>query len=103
VNVLAVTSRERPPTAPQLATVAQAGFPGLEMESLVGLFGPRVVSNAVRERIAADIADVFDPAIATRLAATGQIVRILGPAQFAAGIEAQRAKLAEIAKTLGIR
>jgi tripartite-type tricarboxylate transporter receptor subunit TctC len=103
VNVLAVTSRERPPTAPQLATVAQAGFPGLEMESLVGLFGPRAMSNTVRDRIAADIADVFDPAIATRLAATGQIVRILGPAQFAAGIEAQRAKLAEIAKTLGIR
>jgi tripartite-type tricarboxylate transporter receptor subunit TctC len=103
VKVIAVTSRERPPIAQEIPTVAQAGFPELEMESLVGLFGPRVMANAVRERIAADIAAVFDPVIGTRLAATGQIVRVLGPAQFAAGIEVQRAKLAEIAKTLGFR
>jgi tripartite-type tricarboxylate transporter receptor subunit TctC len=103
VKVLAVTSRERPPTAEDIPTVAQAGFPELEMESLVGLFAPRVMPDALRERLAADIAHVFEPTIGARLAHTGQIVRILGPAPFAAGIAAQRAKLAEIAQALGIR
>jgi tripartite-type tricarboxylate transporter receptor subunit TctC len=46
---------------------------------------------------------VADPVIATRLAATGQLVNVRGPAEFAAAIEQQRAKLAEIAKILGIK
>ena len=41
------------------------------------------------------------PHIATR--ATGQLVNVRGPAEFAAAIEQQRAKLAEIAKILGIK
>jgi tripartite-type tricarboxylate transporter receptor subunit TctC len=59
----------------------------------------------VRERIAAALREVAqaDPSIATRLAATGQIVNIRGPAEFAAGIAEQRVKLAELAKTLGIK
>ncbi len=44
-----------------------------------------------------------DPAIATRLAATGQVVTIRGPAEFAAAIAELRAKLAATAKVLGIK
>jgi tripartite-type tricarboxylate transporter receptor subunit TctC len=63
------------------------------------------MSNALRESIAADIKAVVaaDPAIATRLEATGQIVDIRGPAEFAAGIKEMRDQLAAIAKTLGIK
>ena len=44
-----------------------------------------------------------DPTIATRLAATGQVVDIRGPADFAAGIKVMRDQLAAIADTLGIK
>src|SRR5262244_3568340 len=105
VKVLAVTSRKRAPTAPELPNVMEAGYPALEMESLVGLFGPRGMPSELRERIAVILGEVAaaDPVIATRLAVTGQIVNVRGPVEFAAAIEQQRAKLAEIAKILGIK
>jgi tripartite-type tricarboxylate transporter receptor subunit TctC len=105
VKVLAVTSRKRAPSAPEVPTVTEAGYPALEMESLVGLFGPRGMPSELRERIAVALGEVAvaDPVIATRLAATGQLVNIRGPSEFAAAIEQQRAKLAEIAKILGIK
>jgi tripartite-type tricarboxylate transporter receptor subunit TctC len=103
VKVLAVTSRARAPTAPDVPTVVEAGYPALEMESVVGLFGPRGMARDLRERIAGDLAAVLDPVIRERLEATGQIVNIRGPAEFAAAVEEQRAKLAAIAKVLGIK
>ena len=59
----------------------------------------------LRQRIADEVRAVAaaDPLIATRLAATGQVVSIRGPAEFAAAIAELRAKLAATAKVLGIK
>jgi len=103
VKVLAVTSRARAPTAPDIPTVVEAGYAALELESVVGLFGPRGMALELRERIAADLAAVVDPLVKERLEATGQMVNLRGPTEFAAGVEEQRAKLAAIAKVLGIK
>jgi len=105
IKVLAVTSRERVSIAPTVPTAAEAGFPALEVEGLVGLFGPRGMPGELRERIAADVKAAFaaDPAIATRLAATGQVVNPGGPAEFGAAIKVQRDKVAGIAQALGLR
>jgi tripartite-type tricarboxylate transporter receptor subunit TctC len=103
LKVLAVTSRTRAPNAPDVPTVSEAGFPALELESPMGLFGPRGMAREVREHIAAEFKAVFDPVIAARLEATGQIIQMRGPAEFAAAIEGQRRKLAAIAGVLGIK
>jgi tripartite-type tricarboxylate transporter receptor subunit TctC len=105
LRVLAVTSRRRVGIAPDIPTVAEAGFPFLGLDSLIGIIGPPGMSSALRERIAADVEAVVaaDPAIATRLAATGQIVDVRGPAELAAGIKEIRDQLAAIAETLGIK
>lgn len=105
IKVLAVTSRKRAPTAPNVPTVKEAGFPALEMESLIGVFGPQGMPLQAREKIAADIKTVMDgdPSIATRLQATGQVVDVRGPAEFAAGIKELRDKLASIAEALGMK
>ena len=44
-----------------------------------------------------------DPTIATKLQATGQIVDIRGPAEFAAGIKELHDKLASIAQLVGMK
>ena len=44
-----------------------------------------------------------DPTFATRLAATGQVVDVRGPAEFAAGIKEVRDRLASIAQALGLK
>jgi tripartite-type tricarboxylate transporter receptor subunit TctC len=105
IKVLAVTGRKRVPTAPDVPTVAEAGFPAMEMESLIGIFGPRGMPVEMREKIAADVKAVVaaDPSIATKLQATGQVVDVRGPAEFAAGIKELRGKLAAIADALGMK
>jgi tripartite-type tricarboxylate transporter receptor subunit TctC len=105
VKVLAVTGRRRAPSAPDVQTVAEAGFPALVMESIGGIFGPRGMPLTVREQIAADVraAVASDPTIATKLEATGQIVDIRGPNEFAAGIKELNDQLAGIAKVLGMK
>ena len=80
VKVLAVTGRQRAPSAPDVPTVREAGYPALEMESIGGIFGPRGMPLATREQIAADVraAAASDPSIATKLESTGQISTCAG-------------------------
>lgn len=104
-RLLAITSRKRVGIAADVPTVAEAGYPYLGLDSLIGIYGPRTMTPEVREKIAADVREVIaaDPTIAQRLAATGQVVDIRGPAEFAAGIKQIRDQLADIAKTLGLK
>jgi tripartite-type tricarboxylate transporter receptor subunit TctC len=104
IKVLAVNGRQRPPVLPEIPTAIEAGFPALELDGLVGLFGPRGMSNELRDKIAADVmAAAADPAIAARLAGTAQVVNPGGPAEFAADIERQRAQNAAIAQAIGLK
>jgi tripartite-type tricarboxylate transporter receptor subunit TctC len=105
VKLLAMSNSVRAPAAPDIPTMAEAGFPYLEFDGLVGLFGPPSMPAALRERIAADVKAVMaaDPAIADRLTRTGQIVNPGGPADFAKAIDDQRAAIAAAAKVIGIQ
>jgi tripartite-type tricarboxylate transporter receptor subunit TctC len=103
IKVLAVTNTARAPAYPDIPTAAEAGFPALSVDGLVGLFGPSDMPKALRERIATDIKAVaLDPVIGERLATTGQVLNIGNPDEFAASIAAQRAQLAVMAKHLGV-
>jgi tripartite-type tricarboxylate transporter receptor subunit TctC len=104
IKLLAVTNSVRAPSAPEIPTVTDAGYPALAVDGLVGLFGPPGMPDQLRERIAADVRAVSaDPVIVDRLAVTGQLLNIGGPAEFAAAIEEQRAKIAATARDLGIK
>jgi tripartite-type tricarboxylate transporter receptor subunit TctC len=102
IKVLAVTSTQRDPAHPEIPTVADAGFPGLTVDGLVGLFGPPDMPTALRDKIYADVKSVADKTIGDRLATTGQVMNIGGPDEFAQSIVAQRAQLAEMARRLGV-
>jgi tripartite-type tricarboxylate transporter receptor subunit TctC len=104
IKVLAVTSRQRAPAAPDIPTAAEAGYPALTLESIGGVFGPRDMADQLRARIAADFQKVAeDPVIGKRLGDTGQIMSVLGPEQFAARVQEQRDRLAALATALGIK
>ncbi len=102
-KLLAVTSNKRAPTVPEVPTFKEAGFPVLELEGLVGLYGPKTMPSELRERIASDVKAVVDSAMAARLAATGQVLNPTTPAEYAATIEDQRNKVAAVAKIIGIK
>jgi tripartite-type tricarboxylate transporter receptor subunit TctC len=105
VRVLAIHNRTRAPGL-DIPTAAEAGFPQLELDGLVGVVAARSsgISDAVREKIAADMrAHSSDAQIVERMSATGQIVNPGSPAEFAAAIEEQAAALARHAKVLGAK
>jgi tripartite-type tricarboxylate transporter receptor subunit TctC len=103
VKLLAVANHERAPMLADLPTVAEAGYPTLHFDGLVGLFGPRKMSEELRTRIAADIAAVSDKAMSDKLAVSGQVMSPGKAAEFAASIEEQRTTVAKIANELGIK
>jgi tripartite-type tricarboxylate transporter receptor subunit TctC len=105
IRVIAVQNRTRAPGL-DVPTVAEAGFPQLELDGLVGLIAARSsnLSDSVRERIAADVkAQLNDPALHERMTATGQIVNPGTPAEVAAAIEEQSRNLAAWSKAIGGR
>ena len=102
VKVLAVTNHERAAALPNIPTAVEAGYPSLEYDGLVGLFGPPGISDAIRDKIAADVKAVAaDPAILEKMTATGQIVAPGDGNEFAASIEQQRKQVAAVAKLFG--
>jgi tripartite-type tricarboxylate transporter receptor subunit TctC len=104
VKMIAVTNKVRSPAAPNVPTVAEAGYPQLTTDGLVGLFATKELPADVRAKIAADIKEVAaDPTIGERLTATGQVVNPGGPAEFAAAIDEQKTQAAAVAKILGLK
>jgi tripartite-type tricarboxylate transporter receptor subunit TctC len=103
-TVLALTNRKRAPSLPGIPTAEEAGFPSLAFDGLVGVLGTKDVSQAARDRIAADIKQIAsDPEVDKRLSATGQVISPGTGAEFAAEIADQRAAVARIGATLGIK
>lgn len=52
LRILAVTSAERLANAPDIPTVAEAGFPELTSQAFIGLFAPKGTSKAIVAQIA---------------------------------------------------
>jgi tripartite-type tricarboxylate transporter receptor subunit TctC len=105
IKLIAVSNSTRAVAAPDVPTVAEAGYPSLEIDGLVGLFGSPDMPMALRERIAADVKTVMeaDPVIRDRLTATGQIFNPGGPGEFAKATDDQRARLAAATAAIGMK
>ena len=104
IKTIVTTGRERASILPQIPTGIESGFPALEVEGLIGLFGPKGMSAQLREKIAADVVEAAkDPVISTRLNSTAQLVNPGGPKELGEDVERQRAQIAKIAETLGIK
>ena len=103
VKVIALTNRQHAKVLDDVPTAAEAGFKSLEFDGLSGLFGPREVSQTIRERIAADVREVAsDPEISSKLSASGQILNPGTPLELTAAVEDQLQTVHRIGETLGI-
>jgi tripartite-type tricarboxylate transporter receptor subunit TctC len=101
---LVTTGPQRSPLLPDVPTVAEMGWPELEMSVWYALFAPAGTPPAAIERINAGIAQVIaDPAVRKRLADLGHEVAPLSPAQVGALVRQDSAKWAKAAKDGNIR
>jgi len=105
IKLLALLNSVRTPAYPNVPTVSEAGYPGLTIDGLVGLFGPPTMPQAQREAIAADVKAAMesDAVMKDRLTRTGQLFNPGGPAEFQASIEHQRKTVADAAHALGMK
>ncbi len=104
LKIIALTNTARVGFLPEVPTSREAGFPALEFDGLVGIFGTRFVPPAAREKIEKDTLEFLqDPKIAERVTATGTVVKPGTTAEFIASIEIQKAVAAQTAKILGLK
>jgi tripartite-type tricarboxylate transporter receptor subunit TctC len=104
IKLIAVTNKTRVKAAPEVPTAREQGYPSLEIEGMAGVFGIKSMPEQLKEKIAADVRDVTaDGSIGERLAATGQIVNIGGPQQFASSIAEQSANVAAVVKAIDFK
>jgi tripartite-type tricarboxylate transporter receptor subunit TctC len=104
LKALAVTSRTRIASMPDVPTMAESGFPGFEMLSWYGLWGPPGLPKDVLDRLAAGTAKAAKSAeMQEKLAAQGFIPDGSGPAAFAAYVKDEIAKYAKIVKDANIK
>jgi tripartite-type tricarboxylate transporter receptor subunit TctC len=59
VSALAVSSAKRIAVAPDIPTVAEAGFPKFDVNPWWGILAPAGLSPAIAQKISADIADIL--------------------------------------------
>ena len=105
IKALAVTSSQRSAALPDTPTVEEAGnLKGFEASSWFGLLAPAGTPPDVVNRIQQEVAkSLATPALKERLAALGAIPSGNTPAQFAAHIEAEHKKWADVVKASGAK
>ena len=103
VRAIAVTSKERSPTAPDVPPMAEA-LPGFEATSWHGLFVPAGTPRPIVDRLAAEVKAIFgDPEQTKKLLEIGAVATPMTPEEFVRFIAGERTKWQEVVKRRGRR
>ena len=104
VRALAITSAKRSALAPDLPTVAEAGFPGFEAIGWFGWVAPAGMPGEIVTRFNREIVRILNlPEMHERLLGLGADPVANSPPAFAAFIRSEHAKWARVIKQAGIR
>lgn len=104
VKLLAYSGKQRSEFLPDLPTVAEAGLPGYEFDSWLGLLAPKNTPPAEVEKLNAAVRKVLqDPVVQKRLASLGVEGGSLPVADFQALLNDDWKKAGDVVKAAGAR
>ena len=104
LKALAVTGSKRSPATPELPTVAEAGVKDYEYVTWYGVFVPSGTPRAVVDRLYSELhATMLTSEIINLFAQQGALVVGSGPQAFAAYIDTELKKWAQVVKEANIR
>lgn len=103
-KALAVTTAKRAAAMPEVPTIAEAGYPGYEVNNWYGLVAPAGTPRAVIDRLAREATGIIGSReVAKRLGDLGHEAVTSTPDQFGAYIRSEIARWARIVKETGIK
>jgi tripartite-type tricarboxylate transporter receptor subunit TctC len=104
LRALAVTGPRRDVNLPDIATVKELGFAGMESAGFQGLVGPAGMPKELKERIAAELAKVLQQAdIKAKFVAAGSEAHFRNPEAFSSYVTAENDKWAAVIKKGAIK
>ncbi|MGH8616579.1 MAG: Bug family tripartite tricarboxylate transporter substrate binding protein [Burkholderiales bacterium] len=104
LRALAVTSAKRSAVFPEVPTMAEAGLPGQEADTLQGLLVPAGTPAAVVQRLHADVVKILtQPETRDRISSLGFEIVASSPKEFAAQIRLEVAKWTKVVKEAGVK
>lgn len=103
LRALAVATRERLASAPQVPTFAEAGLPGFSGGTWFGLFAPAKTPRALIERLNTEVVALLkSPELAKAFADRGIVASPQKPEEFAGFVQAEVDKWKSLAAKVGI-
>ena len=104
LKALAVTGAHRDNNLPEVATVREQGFAGMEAVGFQGLVGPAGLPRDVVERLSTELRKVLASAdVRGKFSAAGAEVNPRGAAEFAAYVKAESEKWSTLIAKRGIK
>jgi len=104
VRALAVTGPKRSPIFPELPTVAEAALPGYEAVLHYGIVAPAGTPQAIIDKLSAAMkAALAEADVRERIAADGAEVRSMTPSEYAADIDREETKWSKVVKVSGAK
>jgi tripartite-type tricarboxylate transporter receptor subunit TctC len=104
VRALAVAGPKRLPQLPNVPTMAEAGVPGVEVDSWNGLFAPKGTPPAIVEKLHAEVVKALaNLDMRTKLTDQGAIVVGSSPADFRAHIRTEVDHWAKLFPTINVK
>jgi len=101
---LAMLTPSRVAGASDIPTIAEAGYPGLEVLTWYAVLGPAKTPGAIIDRMSAELGRImFEPAVRERLATIGAEPMRSTPAELTAFMRVEFKRWAEVVKAAGIR
>ena len=103
VRLLGVTTPQRVEVVAEVPTISESGLPGFSNYIWFGLLGPKGMDPKVVERINTAVRQALEtPEVRQKLVGTGNAVRIESPVEFRETVKKDRARWAELVRTIGV-
>lgn len=104
VKALAVTTRQRYPSLPDVPTMEEAGVSGYEVNAWFGFFAPARTPKAVVDKLQRTVAEVLaEPQVKARLLEIGAVPGGMSPDAFGEVVRRELARWPEVVTRMGVK
>jgi tripartite-type tricarboxylate transporter receptor subunit TctC len=104
LHALAIANASRSPALPQLATMAELGYPGFDLSTWYGISAPAGTPRAIVDKLAAAIAQTLKtPGAKDKFDKAGAEMFLKGPDEYAAYVQQDAKRMAPLIEAAGLQ